>query len=74
MKSESSLFSQESPSRMHLLSDLIELYDMNGSQHYWTDLEEVRIFATQWMYRYNHQRPHMALCGMTPMQRLAMAA
>ena len=44
------------------------------SQHYWTDLEEVRIFATQWMYRYNHERPHMALGGMTPMQRLAKAA
>jgi putative transposase len=26
------------------------------------------------MYQYNHERPHMALGGMTPIQRLAMAA
>ena len=44
------------------------------SQHYWADLEQVRIFATQWIYRYNQERPHMALGGMTPMQRLAMTA
>ena len=44
------------------------------SQYYWKDLEEVRLFATQWMYQYNHERPNMALGGITPMQRLAMAA
>lgn len=44
------------------------------SQHLWRDLEDVRIFATQWLHEYNHQRPHMALGGITPMQRLAMAA
>lgn len=44
------------------------------SQYDWNDLEEVRTFATQWMYQYNHERPHMALGGMTPIQRLAMAA
>jgi putative transposase len=32
------------------------------------------MFATQWMYQYNHQRPNMALGGFTPKQRLAMAA
>ena len=37
-------------------------------------LEEVREFATQWMWRYNHKRPNMALGGITPKQRLAMAA
>jgi putative transposase len=26
------------------------------------------------MWSYNHDRPHMALGGMTPKQRLAMAA
>jgi|GEM_PF-6504944 len=35
---------------------------------------EVRPFATGWMYDYNHHRPHMALGGITPKQRLAMAA
>ena len=44
------------------------------SQYHWTDLEEVQLHATQWMYKYNHDRPHMALGGITPKQRLAMAA
>ncbi|MDE3022605.1 MAG: integrase core domain-containing protein, partial [Pseudomonadota bacterium] len=35
---------------------------------------EVQMFATRWMYDYNHDRPHMALGGMTPKQRLAMVA
>ena len=44
------------------------------SQYYWEDLEEVRLFATNWMYDYNNHRPNMALGGITPKQRLAMAA
>ena len=44
------------------------------SQYLWSDLEEVRLAATQWTYNYNHYRPHMALGGLTPKQRLAMAA
>ena len=44
------------------------------SQHYWQSVEEVQDFATQWMYKYNHQRPNMALGGITPKQRLAMVA
>ncbi len=44
------------------------------SQYLWVDLDEVRLFATRWMYNYNHHRPHMALGGITPQQRLAMAA
>ena len=44
------------------------------SQYLWQDLDEVRLCATQWMYNYNHHRPHMALGGFTPKQRLAMAA
>jgi putative transposase len=44
------------------------------SQYYWEDLDEVRLFATQWMYDYNHHRPNMALGGFTPKQRLVMAA
>ena len=43
------------------------------SQYHWCDLDEVREFATQWMWRYNHERPNMALGGITPKQRLAMA-
>jgi putative transposase len=44
------------------------------SQYYWEDLEDVQLFATRWMYDYNHDRPNMALGGFTPKQRLAMAA
>ena len=44
------------------------------SQHYWESINEVQEFATQWMYKYNHQRPNMALGGITPKQRLAMVA
>jgi putative transposase len=44
------------------------------SQYYWENLDEVRLFATNWMYDYNHNRPNMALGGFTPKQRLAMAA
>jgi len=44
------------------------------SQYYWDDLEQIRDFATQWMWHYNHERPNMALGGFTPTQRLAMAA
>ena len=44
------------------------------SQYCWDNLEEVQLFATPWMYNYNHDRPNMALGGITPKQRLAMAA
>jgi len=44
------------------------------SQYDWENLEQVQLFATQWMYQYNHERPSMALGGITPKQRLAMAA
>ncbi len=36
------------------------------SQYYWEDLDEVRLFTTQWMNHYNHYRPNMALGGFTP--------
>jgi len=44
------------------------------SQYLWSDLEGVQLFATDWMHQYNHERPNMALGGITPKQRLAMAA
>lgn len=44
------------------------------SQYHWSDLDEVWEYATKWMWRYNHERPNMALGGITPKQRLAMAA
>ena len=44
------------------------------SQHYWQSVEEVQEVATQWTYKYNQQRPNMALGGITPKQRLVMVA
>ena len=44
------------------------------SQYYWGDLDEIRDFASRWISHYNHDRPNMALGGITPKQRLAMAA
>jgi putative transposase len=37
-------------------------------------MEEVQNFATQWMWSYDQDRPHMALGGSTPMQHLVKAA
>lgn len=37
-------------------------------------IEEVQESATRWLWTYNHERPNMAIGGITPMQRLALAA
>jgi putative transposase len=41
------------------------------SQHYCQSIDDVQEFATRWIYKYNNQRPNMALGGITPKQRLA---
>lgn len=43
--------------------------------HYLFDsIEEVQDYATRWLWIYNHERPNMALGGITPKQKLALAA
>ncbi len=43
--------------------------------HYLFDsIKEVQEFATRWLWTYNHERPNMALGGITPQQKLAMVA
>ena len=37
-------------------------------------IKQVQAFATRWLWHYNHQRPNMALDGITPKQKLANAA
>lgn len=37
-------------------------------------IEQVQETATRWLWTYNHERPNMALGGITPMQKLALAA
>jgi putative transposase len=44
------------------------------AQYHFDSIAEVQDFATKWMWSYNHERPNMALGGITPKQRLAMAA
>jgi putative transposase len=44
------------------------------AQYEFDTLADMQDFATRWMWSYNHDRPHMALGGITPKQRLAMAA
>lgn len=44
------------------------------SKYQWRNLDEVRDYAMQSMLRYNHEHPNMGLDGITPKQRLAMAA
>jgi putative transposase len=44
------------------------------SQTLFGSIEEVQDAATHWLWTYNNERPNMALGGITPMQKLAMAA
>lgn len=44
------------------------------AQYLFDSIEEVQAFATRWLWSYNHERPNMAIGGMTPKQKLAMAA
>ncbi len=44
------------------------------SQYVFDDLASAQQIATEWMWTYNHRRPNMALGGITPKQRSAMAA
>lgn len=48
-------------------------YDWLG-QYLFSNLTEVQEHATRWLWSYNHQRPNMALGGITPIMRLAQAA
>ncbi|WAW10399.1 IS3 family transposase [Oxalobacter vibrioformis] len=44
------------------------------AQYLFTSIAEVQDFATRWVWHYNHERPNMALGGITPKHRLAMTA
>lgn len=44
------------------------------SQHLFETIADVQDAATRWLWTYNHERPNMALGGITPMQKLSMAA
>lgn len=43
---------------------------MGISQQLFTDIEEVQLAATEWLWTYNNQRPNMAIGGITPIKKL----
>lgn len=44
------------------------------AQYLFDSIEEVQDYATSWLWTYNNERPNMALGGITPGQKLALAA
>lgn len=44
------------------------------AQHLFDDLEQIQEHATDWMWIYHHERPNMAIGGITPKMKLAMEA
>ena len=43
-------------------------------QHLFDTIQDAQETATRWLWRYNHERPNMALGGITPKMKLAKAA
>jgi putative transposase len=48
-------------------------YDWLG-QYLFDTIQEAQDHATRWLWTYNNERPNMALGGITPKQKLALAA
>ncbi|SEA16438.1 Integrase core domain-containing protein [Desulfuromusa kysingii] len=44
------------------------------TQYLFDTVAEVQDYATRWLWLYNNERPNMAIGGITPKQKLAMAA
>ena len=44
------------------------------AQYLFESIADVQNFATRWLWTYNHERPNMALGGITPKQKLAQVA
>ena len=60
-----------------LLTELAELEQKNVTPHrktFFETIKEVQDHATRWLWTYNNDRPNMAIGGITPRQKLTMAA
>jgi putative transposase len=44
------------------------------NQYLFESLEEIRHFATRWLWSYNNERPNMGIGGITPAMKLAQVA
>jgi len=44
------------------------------AQYLFESVAQVQEFAERWIWIYNHERPNMAIGGITPKQKLALAA
>lgn len=44
------------------------------NQQFFESIEQVQNSATCWLWTYNHERQNVALGGITPMQKPALAA
>jgi len=44
------------------------------NQYLFSNIHEVQEFATEWLWSYNNERPNMAIGGIAPKQKFAMAA
>ena len=44
------------------------------AQHLFFTIQQVQEQATRFLWTYNNERPNMALGGITPAQKMAMAA
>lgn len=52
----------------------VERYNHTVHHDYlFESIAEVQVYATNWMWTYNHQHPNMALGRITPKQNLAAA-
>ena len=63
-----------SRSKTPISSGLTGRCDTTGLAHYMFDsVADVQDYATKWLWSYNHERPNMALGGITPKQKLSIA-
>jgi putative transposase len=44
------------------------------AQYMFDSIDEVQDFATSWLWTYNNDRPNMGIGGITPIQKLNLAA
>ena len=44
------------------------------SHYIFESIQEVQDYATKWLWTYNNERPNMGIGGITPMQKMRMAA